>query len=135
MQQLTKINLSLFGLYPRKYAPSIPPEIVLLPLDVLYQMSSWTRAILVPLSIVQSVGRERPVPEGFDVNELLHPKRKLSLPKRSGLSFVFHHLDRAVKFWERRALKDVRSAAIREAEHWMLDRTRYSEGLAPFIPR
>jgi squalene-hopene/tetraprenyl-beta-curcumene cyclase len=130
----TKINLSLFGLYPRKYTPSIPPEIVLLPLDVLYQMSSWTRAILVPLSIVQSVGRERPVPEGFDLNELLHPKRKLSLPKRSGLSFVFHHLDRAVKVWERRALKDVRAAAIREAEHWMLDRTRYSEGLGAIYP-
>src|SRR5690242_3312508 len=82
----TKINLSLFGLYPRKYTPSIPPEIVLLPLDVLYQMSSWTRAILVPLSIVQSVGKQRPVPDGFDVNELFHSKRKLSLPKRSGLS-------------------------------------------------
>jgi squalene-hopene/tetraprenyl-beta-curcumene cyclase len=130
----TKINLSLFGLYPKKYVPSIPPEIVLLPLDVLYQMSSWTRAILVPLSIVQAVGKERPVPSGFDINELLHPKRKLSLPKRSGLSFVFHHLDRAVKVWDRRGLKDVRSAAVREAEHWMLDRTRYTEGLGAIYP-
>jgi squalene-hopene/tetraprenyl-beta-curcumene cyclase len=130
----TKINLSLFGLYPKKYTPSIPPEIVLLPLDVLYRMSSWTRAILVPLSIVQAVGKQRPVPEGFDVNELFHPKRKFSLPKRSGLSFVFHHLDRAVKVWERRALKDVRSAAVREAEHWMLDRTRYTEGLGAIYP-
>ncbi len=26
-----KINLSLFGLYPRKHAPSVPPEIVMLP--------------------------------------------------------------------------------------------------------
>ncbi len=130
----TKINFSLFGLYPRKYAPSIPPEIVLLPLDVLYQMSSWTRAILVPLSIVQAVGRERPVPAGFHLNELLHPKRKLGLPKRSTLSFVFHHLDRAAKVWERRALKDVRAAAVREAEHWILDRTRYSEGLGAIYP-
>ena len=130
----TKINLSLFGLYPRKYTPSIPPEIVLLPLDVLYQMSSWTRAILVPLSIVQAVGKQRPVPEGFDVNELFHPKRKLSLPKRSGLSFVFHNLDRAVKLWERRAVKDIRSAALREAEHWMLDRTRYTDGLGAIYP-
>jgi squalene-hopene/tetraprenyl-beta-curcumene cyclase len=130
----TKINLSLFGLYPKKYAPSIPPEIVLLPLDILYQMSSWTRAILVPLSIVQSVGKQRPVPAGFDLDELFHPKRKLSLPKRSGLSFAFHHLDRAVKMWERRGLKDVRSAAIREAEHWMLDRTRYTEGLGAIYP-
>jgi squalene-hopene/tetraprenyl-beta-curcumene cyclase len=130
----TKINLSLFGLYPRKYVPSVPPELVLLPLDVVYQMSSWTRAILVPLSIVQAVGRERPVPTGFTVAELFHPKRKMSLPKRSSISFVFHHLDKVVKVWERRGPKDVRSAAVREAEHWMLDRTRYSEGLGAIYP-
>ena len=51
-----KINLSLFGLYPRKHAPSVPPEIVMLPGNVLYEMSSWTRSILVPLSIVQARG-------------------------------------------------------------------------------
>ena len=55
----TKINLSLFGLYPRRHVPSVPPEIVLLPGDVLYQMSSWSRAILVPLSIVQARARTR----------------------------------------------------------------------------
>ena len=130
----TKINLSLFGLYPKKYAPSVPPEIVLLPLDVLYQMSSWTRAIVVPLSIVQAVGGTRSAPEGFTVDELMHPKRKPSLPRRSGFSFLFHHLDRAVKIWERRGLKDVRAAAVREAEHWMLDRTRYTDGLGAIYP-
>ena len=51
-----KINLSLFGLYPRKHVPTVPPEIVLLPGNVLYEMSSWTRSILVPLSIVQARG-------------------------------------------------------------------------------
>src|SRR5512133_188539 len=51
-----KINLSLFGLYPRKYAPSVPPEIVMLPGNVLYEMSSWTRSIVVPLSLVQARG-------------------------------------------------------------------------------
>jgi squalene-hopene/tetraprenyl-beta-curcumene cyclase len=130
----TKINLSLFGLYPKKYAPSVPPEIVLLPLDVLYQMSSWTRAIVVPLSIVQAVGGTRPAPKGFSVEELMHPKRKHSLPRRSGFSFLFHHLDRAVKIWERRGLKDVRAAAVREAEHWMLDRTRFTDGLGAIYP-
>ncbi len=41
----TKVNLSLFDLYPREGTPSIPPEILLLPGKLLYQMSSWTRAI------------------------------------------------------------------------------------------
>src|SRR6185503_12439213 len=68
-----KINLSLFGLYPRKYAPSVPPEIVLLPGNVLYEMSSWTRSILVPLSIVQARGANRRAPSGFTLDELLLP--------------------------------------------------------------
>jgi len=35
-----KINLSLFGLYPRQFAPTVPVEITLLPGNVLYEMSS-----------------------------------------------------------------------------------------------
>ena len=35
---------------------------------------------------------------------------------------------------EKRGLKNVRAAAIREAEHWMLDRTRFTEGLGAIYP-
>lgn len=129
----TKINLSLFGLFPRKYAPSVPPEIVLLPGDILYEMSSWTRAIIVPLSVVQAVGLNRSTPDGMNVEELF-TSRKLTMPSRGSTALVFNHLDRVVKIWERRGLKNVRMAAVREAEHWMLDRTRYSDGLGAIYP-
>ena len=49
-----KINLSLFDLYPRQHCPSIPPEVMLLPGNFLYQMSAWTRAIVVSLAIVHA---------------------------------------------------------------------------------
>lgn len=130
----TKINFSLFGLYPRRYVPSVPPEIVLLPGNILYEMSSWTRTIIVPLSVVQAVGRERKAPEGFQVDELLAPGKRLSPPRKDRVATAFHHLDRLVKLWEKRGWKDVRRAAIREAEHWMLDRTRYTEGLGAIYP-
>ena len=130
----TKINLSLFDLFPRKFAPSVPPEIVLLPGDILYEMSSWTRAIVVPLSIVQAIGLNRPVPAGMTVEELYKAGKKLTLPTRGRTGIVFSHLDRALKLWDRRGLKNVRMAAIREAEHWMLDRTRYSDGLGAIYP-
>ncbi len=130
----TKINLSLFGLFPRRFAPSVPPEIVLLPGDVLYEMSSWTRAILVPLSIVQAVGRQRQAPEGVEISELYVPKKKLTMPNREATSILFHHLDRVLKLWEKRGSKNVRAAAIREAEHWILDRTRFTEGLGAIYP-
>lgn len=130
----TKINLSLFDLFPRKFAPSVPPEIVLLPGDILYEMSSWTRAIVVPLSIVQAIALNRPVPAGMTVEELYKAGKKLTLPTRGRTGIVFSHLDRALKLWDRRGLRNVRMAAIREAEHWMLDRTRYSDGLGAIYP-
>jgi squalene-hopene/tetraprenyl-beta-curcumene cyclase len=129
-----KINLSLFGLYPRKHVPSVPPEIVMLPGNVLYEMSSWTRSILVPLSIVQARGANRRAPAGFTLDELLLPNASLALPKRKGLSILFHHLDRVFKVWEKRGSERIRGAAIREAEHWILDRTRHTEGLGAIYP-
>ncbi len=129
-----KINLSLFGLYPRRHVPSVPPEIVMLPGNVLYEMSSWTRSILVPLSIVQARGGSRRAPDGFTLDELLLPNVSLALPKRNGLSILFHHLDRVFKVWEKRGSERIRGAAIREAEHWILDRTRHTEGLGAIYP-
>lgn len=130
----TKLNFSLFGLYPRKYVPSVPPEIVLVPGDLIYEMSSWTRAIIVPLSIVQALGRTKVTPHGITVDELLHPHKKLSLPKKDAVSLIFNQVDRAVKIWEVRGLKNLRARAIREAERWMLERTRYSDGLGAIYP-
>ena len=129
-----KINLSLFGLYPRAYVPTVPPEMVLLPGNVLYEMSSWTRAIVVPLSIVQAIAGTRPVPPGFHLNELAADGKSFQLPRRDRMSILFHHIDRAVKMWQRRGMREVQRSAIRAAEKWMLDRTRYSEGLGAIYP-
>ena len=52
----TKINLSLFGLYPRCATPAIPPEMILWG-NLIYHMSSWSRAILMPLAIVYATGQ------------------------------------------------------------------------------
>jgi squalene-hopene/tetraprenyl-beta-curcumene cyclase len=130
----TKINFSLFGLYPRQWVPSVPPEIVVAPGDILYEMSSWTRSILVPLSIVQAIGAVRPTPDLMDVNELLVPDKKFSLKRRDSGAIFFAQVDRAVKLWERRGLKNVRARALREAERWMLERTRYTDGLGAIYP-
>ena len=112
----------------------MPPEIVMLPGNVLYEMSSWTRSILVPLSIVQARGSNRRAPAGFNLDELLLPGVKLALPKRKGLAVLFHHLDRMFKVWEKRGSERIRGAAIREAERWILARTHYTEGLGAIYP-
>ena len=38
--------------------------------NVIYEMSSWTRAIVIPLAIVQALNLGRPVPEGFTLEEI-----------------------------------------------------------------
>ncbi len=129
-----KMNLSLFGLYPREHVPTVPPELVLLPGHVLYEMSSWTRTIVVPLSIVQAVGGTRPVPAGFHLDELTAEGRSFEMPRRDGMSMLFHQIDRAVKMWQRSGNREVQRSAVRTAERWMLDRTRYSEGLGAIYP-
>jgi squalene-hopene/tetraprenyl-beta-curcumene cyclase len=133
-----KVNLSFFGLYPRELCPSIPPELMLLPHDFIYQMSSWTRAIVIPLSIVHAMNPRRPVPAGFDLKELfVEGGAKWSWFKdRRYLTWrnIFLTLDRVGKFWERYGSQGIRNKAIRRAEQWMLERTKYSDGLGAIFP-
>jgi len=130
----TKINLSLFGLFPREFAPSVPPELLLIPGNLIYEMSSWTRAIIVPLSIIQASNVQRPTPNGVTLDELLIPGKKLVLPRKDRLSAIFNQADRILKLWERRGMKDIRAKAIREAEKWMLERMRGADGLGAIYP-
>jgi squalene-hopene/tetraprenyl-beta-curcumene cyclase len=133
-----KINLSLFGLFPREFCPSVPPEMMLLPGDFIYQMSSWTRAIVIPLSIIHAMNPRRPVPDGFDLQELFAPggTRWNWLKDREFMTWrnVFLSLDAMAKFLERHRSKTIRKKAILRAEQWMLERTKYSDGLAAIYP-
>ncbi|GEM_PF-159488 len=130
----TRINLSLFGMFPRHAAPSIPPELVLMPGNLLYEMSSWSRVIIMPLSIIQALGAQRPTPGGMNVDELYLPGKKLALPKRDRISAVFNQADRVLKLWERRGLKEIRAKAIRAAEQWTVDHMRSSDGVGAIYP-
>ena len=132
-----KINLSLFGLYPREHCPSIPPEVALLPFDFLYQMSSWTRAIVISLSLVHAADPRRPVPAGFDLNELwlagvnpAFPRDEPALTWRN----AFLALDRLLKWWERHGFESVRRKAVERAKDWMIERLNDSDGLGAIYP-
>lgn len=131
----TKINFSFFDLFPRKFSPTIPPEIMIIPGNVLYEMSSWTRTIIVPLSIVQALsGKAKPTPGNLRIDELMHPHRKLALHRKDRIANLFVRADKLFKRWERQSVKIIRGRAIREAEHWMLDHLQHSEGLGAIYP-
>lgn len=131
-----KINLSLFGLFPREHTPSVPPEFMLFG-NFIYEMSSWTRAIVIPLSVVHAMNPKRPVPEGFDVAELYKPGVPLHWKGDGDLiswKTFFYAADRVLKLWERFGIRSIRRRAIRRAEQWILERTRYTDGLAAIYP-
>jgi squalene-hopene/tetraprenyl-beta-curcumene cyclase len=132
-----KVNLSLFDLYPRQYCPSIPPEVVLLPFHFLYQMSAWTRAIVVSLAIVHAANPRRPVPRGFNLDEIWLPGVSPAFrkdPRWLTWHNVFLTVDRLVKWWERSGSKSVRRKAIESAKVWMIERMHGSDGLGAIYP-
>ncbi len=131
-----KLNLSLFGLFPREHTPTVPPEMMLLG-NLIYEMSSWSRAIVIPLSIVHAANPQRPVPAGFSIQELFIPGKSMEFSNNEGF-FSWRNLfltaDKLAKFWERHGSRSLRQQAIRRAEQWMLERTKFSDGLAAIYP-
>ncbi|MBV9675000.1 MAG: squalene--hopene cyclase [Acidobacteriaceae bacterium] len=132
-----RINLSLFNLFPRAACPAIPPELIFLPFNFIYQMSAWTRAIVIPLSIVHAANPNRPVPANFTLDELylpgapMHPERDLkTLTWRN----CFLALDSFLKKWERFGPNFIRKAAIRKCQQWMIERFEGSDGLGAIYP-
>src|SRR5690242_14983351 len=112
-----KINLSLFGLYPREHTPSIPPELSLAG-NLIYEMSSWTRAIVIPLSIVHAMNPGRPVPDGFHLNEIFKPGAPLSFGNNEGvLSWrnFFLKADNILKLGEKFGNNHLRRRALKRA--------------------
>lgn len=133
-----KINLSFFNLYPREHVPSVPPEMVLLPGQFLYQMSSWTRAIVMPLAIIQALNTEgRPAPSGFDLEELFVPGAPLSLQSDADTftwKNLFLRVDRFLKWWELRGPRGIRRKAIEQAQRWILAHLEKTDGLGAIYP-
>ncbi len=132
-----KVNLSLFDQYPRQYCPAIPPEVVLLPFRFLYQMSAWTRAIVVSLAIVHSSDPCRPVPAGFNLDEIWLPGVSPEF-RQDDRWFTWHNFflltDRLLKWWERSGSKALRQKALKQAEAWMVERMEHSDGLGAIYP-
>jgi squalene-hopene/tetraprenyl-beta-curcumene cyclase len=132
-----RTNLSLFNLFPREACPSIPPEIILLPFNFIYQMSSWTRTIVLSLSIVHAANPGRPVPPGFTLDELFLPGAPLvarrDAPFFSARNF-FLLIDRLLKRWEKFGFHFVRERAVKKCCEWMIEHFEASDGLGAIYP-
>ena len=126
----TKINLALFGQYSWEGIPSMPVEMMFLPTGFyfnIYEFSSWSRSVIVPLMIVFAQ-KPRVKLEGFPgIDELYSsPPDQRSITVEWSEKLIswrncFVLIDRLLKLAERRTIAAVRAAAIRRAERWILE--------------
>ncbi len=138
----TRFYLAMVGAIDWDFVPAIPPELMLLPdwFPInLYEMSSWTRGIVIPLAIVYAHKPAWRLPEGVTVGELfLKPgTRPPSLDwDNQVISWknFFLVLGRGVKFYERLSWLPFRKIALTRARNWMLERLERSEGLGTIYP-
>src|SRR3954470_9262815 len=139
----TKIYLCFLGQYDYDAVPAIPPEIVLFPNWFwfnIYEISSWSRAILVPLSIVYAKKPFKKISDELGIDELfplgrhntdLRLKWSDKLVSWRNFFLVF---DRLTHWFERVHVRPLRSIALKAAEKWMLERFEKSDGLGAIFP-
>ena len=137
-----RFYLAMVGAVDWSIVPSIPPELMLLPDWVpinIYEMSSWTRGIVIPLALVYAHKPDWRLPQGVTVTDLFKnpggKPKSFNWDKRIvSWRNVFLALDRGLKLYERMPWKPFRKKALALARTWMLERLERSEGLGTIYP-
>ncbi len=144
MNTFSKLYLALLGQFPWKYLPTTPVEMVLLPSWApfhIYKMSSWSRAMLVPLAIINHFKPTRVLhgekqlhelyPLGTEQGDLRLPRSERFWTWRN----FFLRVDDVLKFLRPLGFRPLRRRALEEAERWMLERIgEGSDSLAAVYP-
>ncbi|MCF8719261.1 squalene--hopene cyclase [Nitrospina gracilis] len=123
----TKIFLAMLGQIDWKWTPATPVEAVLLPTWFyfnIYEMSSWSRGTVVPLSVVCSLKPVWPLPTEQSVPEIFTgADRDMGVKNHNpGLNWssMFMLADRVLKLLGKSSWKPFRKIAMRRAEKWIL---------------
>src|SRR4030081_3056788 len=144
MHSFSKLYLALLGQFPWQYLPSIPVEMILLPKWLpfnIHKMSSWSRAMLIPLAIINHFKPTRELPGLKQLHELypLGTEHKDFTLPRDPRFFAWRNFflraDHALKLISKLEWRPMRRRALEEAERWMLERIgEGSDGLAAVFP-
>jgi squalene-hopene/tetraprenyl-beta-curcumene cyclase len=146
MNTFSKLYLALLGLYPWEYVPTIPCEVLLIGKWFhvnFWDMSNWSRGMIVPLAIINHFKPTRPLDHDVNLDELypegIHERDLALAPDPDAISWrnFFLWLDRLHKLAEwfaEHKIHPFRRAALKKAEQWMLERFEGSDGLAAIFP-
>lgn len=144
----TKIQLALFGEYDWNGIPAMPIEIVLLPRRFffnLYEVSYWSRTVIVPLLVVMDRKPVKWLPRELSLDELWPtPREHTSLrfprvPEPFSWRGVFWKnffiaVDDGLKIWERFSPRPLRRRALETARAWLEERLAVPGGLGGIYP-
>ena len=140
----TKMYLCALGQYDYDAVPAIPPEIVLFPnwfYFNIYEISSWSRSILVPLAIIYAKKPFKKIPPEQGIDELFVGGRansilRLRMDWKKVVSWrnLFLIFDRITHWAEAVHLRPLRTHALKKAEKWMLERLELTDGLGAIYP-
>jgi squalene-hopene/tetraprenyl-beta-curcumene cyclase len=137
-----RFYMAMFGAIDWSYVPAIPPELMLVPewMPVnIFEMSSWTRGIVIPMTILYALRPNWRFPAGITFGDLFKvPGAKppsLQWDRRvfSWKNF-FLAADRLLKLYDRLPWKPTRKVALSRAWQWMVEHLERSEGLGTIYP-
>jgi squalene-hopene/tetraprenyl-beta-curcumene cyclase len=151
VNSFTRYYMALLGAISYRQCPAVPPELMLLPAWApfnIYEMSAWSRTILVPLSLLWAFQPSRRLPERLQIRELFHTSPEtlpVTMPRSSSLDAmkrrawlpwdrIFQFVDRGWKGLEWLRIKPLRRRSIRRAADWMVERLADSDGLGAIFP-
>jgi squalene-hopene/tetraprenyl-beta-curcumene cyclase len=126
----TKIWFALLGQWDWRGAPYLPPELALIPNGLpfnIYEFAMWSRATIVPMSVLLSKRPTRPVPPEAGIDELFPLGRdraniELPVPAGLGIERLLYAADRVLRHSERLPWLPTRRRAFDAIEKWIVDR-------------
>lgn len=151
VNSFTRYYMALLGIISYRECPAVPPELLLLPnwspINI-YEMSSWSRTIVVPLSLLWAFQPKTELPAEHHIDEIfcnspaempvtMPPCEQLDELKSSTWfpwDAFFRGVDRTWKTVESLRLNPFRKRAVKKAENWILDRLQMSDGLGAIFP-
>ena len=149
VNSFTRFYLAMLGLIPYDRCPAVPPEMILLP-DWspfnIYEMSSWSRTIVIPLSLLWAFQPATTLPPEHQIDELYAgPERQFprhiegvnsedDAGKLLTWTRFFRTVDQTIKLCERMGIMPLRQRALKHCESWILERLEGSDGLGAIFP-
>jgi squalene-hopene/tetraprenyl-beta-curcumene cyclase len=144
MNTYAKLYLALLGQFPWQYLPTVPAEMIFFPrwcFFNIYELSSWSRAMLIPLALLNHFKPTRNLPPDKEIHELYPAGSEEGFLgwERDRRFFTWRNFflrcDRMLKWLHRIPTKPWRTQALRHCEAWMIERMgEGSDGLGAIFP-